>query len=150
MQPIQLKETTDKKEIKKILLDSEIFDRITSDASNHLTDFDPPSNAQYIGGYVDNDIIALMVYHTSNKRLKCHLMVLKKYRNKYAKEFARMALNFGKAKNASVYAEIATCFKETLFFAKSLGFKQVGNIENKITRSGVFYDVNILRLDKCF
>ena len=65
-----VKKTTDLTDIKAILCDPFIYDTITDDNSPLAEDFEPPVNDDYlyIGGYVDGQIIALMVYH---KYLDC-------------------------------------------------------------------------------
>jgi hypothetical protein len=58
-----------------------------------------------------------------------------------------MALNFGKSKNASIYAEIPTCYPNVLNFAKEFDFKEVGTIESDYLRDGVKHDVIVMRLE---
>lgn len=142
---MDIRETRDETEIKKIILDDSVFYRVTDDTCRDFKYFEIPEDYQFIGGYVGGEIIGLMVYHLKNKKLMCHFMVLAEYRNKYAKELARMALNFGRAKNASIYAEIPTLFKETIFFAKSVGFKLVDTIDKARKINGKLYDLKVLR-----
>jgi hypothetical protein len=137
-----VKETKDIDLIKKILLEPEIYDRISDDLCPPVDKFEPPLNVVYLAGFVDAEIIGLMIYDYVNEQLKCHLQVLKKYRA-YANQFARMA--FGEVKNASIIAEIPTCYPEVIRFAQELGFNQVGKIEKARLKHGSWYDLNIMR-----
>jgi hypothetical protein len=111
-------------------------------------EFEPPMGAgvQYVAGLVDSAIIGLMIYHDVGNKVKCHIQVLPEYRKDHAREFARIALNFGKAKNAIVYAEIPDCYPNVLRFAEKVGFYKTGNIKDDYTKDGVTHDVIILRL----
>ncbi len=143
-----IKETIDPDEIKRVLCHPEIYPCITSDDEcPDLEDFEPPMDAEYIGGYVGCDIIGIMVYHTYKDGFECHIQVLPEYRKEYAREFAQMALEIGKAKNASIYAEIPDCYPNVLKFAKSFGFNETGSIEDGYTRNGMTCDVTTLRLE---
>ena len=141
-----VKQTLDIAEIKKILCHPEIFKRISDDYSIPINEFEPPLECEYIAGYVNSNIIGLMIYNKVNERVKCHFQVLPEFRFKYSRQFVRMALDIGKAKNASIYAEIPNCYPEVVNFAKKSGFKIVGKIVNSCKKSGLFYDDIILRL----
>ena len=146
---MKLIEIKSDEEIKAILCHPEIYPRISDDRSPPPIDFDPPDSAKYIAGYVDGDIIGLMVYHKTDLGLKCHFQVLPEYRQKYSREFARMALDFGEAKNASIYAEVADCYPDVIRFAKDMGFKREGYAENVSIKNGVSYRKVLLRLNRC-
>jgi hypothetical protein len=140
-----LKETRDIAEIKKILCCPEIYKCIGDDNSPPIDEFEPPSQAMYVAGYVDGDIIGLMIYHITEKGLKCHLQVLPEYRSKYAREFARMALEFGEAKNSSIYSETPVCYWHIIRFAKSFGFVEEGVIKDEFLLDGIRHDVMVMR-----
>lgn len=140
-------ETKDIDLIKSVLCHPEIYERINGDGSPKREDFEPPLDIQYIAGYVDSDIIGLMIYHTVNGRIECHLQVLPEYRQKYARKFARMAFSFGEAKNATIFAEIPECYPEVIRFAKDLNFRKFGTIIEGRSKGGILYDVEILRLE---
>jgi len=144
---LSVKETKDKDEIKKILCHPEIYERIKDDNCPECQNFNPPDWAVYIGGYLGNDIIGLMIYHKENGELKCHFQVLPEHR-KHALQLARMAFDFGEAKNASIYAEIPECYPEVVFFAKRLGFRKSGVIKRGHKTNGQLYDVIRLRLHR--
>ena len=140
MEAIEIKNI---EEIKKVLCRPVIYDCISDDNCPSSDQFDPPIVAQYIAGYVDSDIIGIMIYHKVTGGLKCHIQVLPEYRKKYAREFARMALN-REAKNV-IYSEIPVCYPNVISFAKEFGFTETGSIENNHLKDGVNYDVIKLR-----
>ncbi len=140
-------ETKNIEEIKSILCHPEIYKVIGDDNSMSSDQFEPPLTQAYVAGYVEGDIIGIMIYHRFQGKLKCHIQVLPEYRKQYAQEFARMVLSFGEAKNAIIYAEIPECYQNVLKFAKSFGFLETGNvIEKDCLKDGVYYDVIELRL----
>jgi len=141
-----IRETKSAEEIKTVLCHPEIYDRISDDYSITVEEFEPPMDAEYIAGYVGNDIIGLMIYHINDGKLECHFQVLPEFRQ-YSKEFARMALEIGKAKNASIYAEIPDCYPEVIKFTTNFGFNIVGNIVDGHQKNGQSCDVKILRFD---
>jgi len=141
------RETKNIKEIKSILCHPEIYERISDDDSMAADEFEPPLDVEYIAGYVNSDIIGIAIYNDIKEGVKFHFQVLPEYRGKYSKTFARMALDVGRAKNASIYAEIPSCYPEVIKFAEYLSFKIVGNIEKHRKKFGKFHDVIILRLE---
>jgi len=140
---LYIKETKDVNEIKKVLCHRDIYNCIADDNCPDSSEFEPPMDAQYIAGYVDSDIIGLMIYHKVTGGLKCHIQVLPEFRKKYAREFARIAL--GEAKNAIIYSEIPTCYPNVISFAKEFGFTETGIIKDSYPKNGVNYDVIEMR-----
>jgi len=142
-----IKETKDINEIKKVLCHPDIYGCIADDFCPESKDFEPPLEALYIAGYVDSDIIGLMIYHRLEDGLKCHIQVIPEYRKQYARQFARMALDIGEAKNSLIYSEIPTCYPNVIKFAKDFGFTEIGSIKDDYQKDGKLYDVIKLRLD---
>ena len=140
-----VRETKDHEEIKQVLCHPVIYDCISDDNCPTADKFEPPESAQYIAGYVDNDIIGLMIYHRVTEGLKCHIQVLPEYRKLYSRKFAQMALKFGEAKNATIFSEVPTLYPNVIEFAKEFGFKQIGNIRDSYTKKGMVYDVIQMR-----
>lgn len=141
-------ETTNKEDIRKVLCHPDIYNVINGDGSPDIDDFEVPidNSIEYIAGYAEDDIIGLMIYHTVNDCVKCHIQVLPEYRQEYAKEFARIALKFGRAKNVIINAEIPECYPNVISFAKEFGFEESGIIKNGRTKNGADYDVIKMRL----
>jgi len=141
-------ETNDANIIKSVLCHPEIYGCISCDESMPADEFEPPisSKIQYVAGFVDGAIIGLMIYHDVDDKVKCHIQVLPEYRKECAKKFARMALNFGKAKNAIVYAEIPVCYPNVLRFSKAVGFFETGRIIDGYAKNGENHNVIIVRL----
>lgn len=123
-----------------------IYPCISQDGNPPADEFKPPMDACYIGGYIDGAIIAIMIYHPYKDGLKCHIQVLPEFREKYAKEFGRIVLNFGEAKNAIIYADIPTCFENVITFAEGFGFEITGRIKDNYVRDGQCFDAITMRL----
>ena len=138
---LTVRETKDITEIKSVLCHPVIYDCISDDNCPTSDKFEPPMGAQYIAGYVDNDIIGLMIYHRVTEGLKCHIQVLPEYRKLYSREFAQMALKFGEAKNATIFSEIPVCYPNVIKIAKEFGFKQIGIIRENYLKNGINFDV---------
>lgn len=141
-----VKQTNNIDLVRQLLCSPEIFDLITDDDCKNHEDLKTPIDYEYIIGIVNDEIIGVMVYHHHNNLLYCHIQVLPRYRKAHAREFARMALEFGKAKNVDIYAEIATRHPNVKRFAESFGFEVIETIKDGHIKCGVAYDVNILRL----
>lgn len=144
---IEIVEISDKEEIRKVLCHPVIYECIKSDDNPGPEEFTPPDDATYVSGYVDGEIIGIMVYHQVEEGLKCHINVLPEYRKQYSTKFARMAFDFGEAKNAVIYAEIPECYPNVLSFAKCFGFVETGIIKEKHAKNGVLNNVIKMRLD---
>jgi len=140
-----VEQTKDIDLIKSVLCRPDIYDVINDDNSGPAEDFEPPMDVLYVAGYVNDDIIGIMIYHEVTGGLKCHIQVLPEYRKKYAREFARMALNFGEAKNAILYSEIPDCYPNVINFAKEFGFNETGSIKGDYIKNGIAHDVIKMR-----
>lgn len=127
-------------EIKQVLLDEEIYDRITDDNSPLREDYELPKEyINYIGGYVHGEIASLFIVH--EKRM--HFMVLKKYR-KHARELLKESF---KLWPRSVYVVIPTLHKSVINFAKKFGFKHMGIEKDSHIKNGKLYDCHKLHYE---
>ena len=141
-----LKQTTDIDEIKAILCDPAIYDTITDDNCMNSSEFEPPLEGyRYIGGYVGDNIIALMVYHEYLDGSKCHVQVLPEFRKEYAKQFGEQSLMFNGTR--PLYAEIPELYNNVLEFAKINGFKVIDTKLNDSTKHGITYNTKVLSWD---
>ena len=132
-------------DIKAVLCNPAIYDTIADDNSPNIEDFEPPINDKYlyVGGYVDNEIIALMVYHKYLDGNECHVQVLPEHRKDHAKEFGEQSLKHRGTQ--PLYAEIPDLYKNVLDFALLNDFKVIRRIDNGFIKNGVKYAVNVLR-----
>ena len=122
-----LKFLDDKEEIKKIICDPEIYERISDNNSPPANEFDfDLSHGLFIGGYVDNKIIAVSVF-TLIDGWRFHPQILKPYRFQYAKEFVKRSLNwFWNEVNADKLAvKIPKKYMGVINFSKKFGFKPI-------------------------
>lgn len=140
-----IKPITDAGDIKTLLCNPAIYDTITDDNSPNIKDFEPPINSKYkyIGGYVNNKIIGLMVYHTYLDGNECHVQVLPEHRKEHAKEFGEQSLRHRGTR--PLYAEIPDLYKNVLDFALLNDFKVIKRIDSGFIKNGKNYIVNVLR-----
>ena len=137
--------TTNLTDIKAVLCNPAIYDTITDDNCPNIEDFEQPINDEYlyVGGYVDNEIIGLMVYHEYLDGNKCHVQVLPEHRKEHAKQFGEQSLQYRGTR--PLYAEIPDLYKNVLDFAILNDFKVIKRIDNGFIKNGVNYTVNVLR-----
>lgn len=135
-------------DIESILKHPQIYGTITDDNSPATDDCEIPINDdyQYIGGYVNGEIIAIMVYHKYKDGNKCHVQVLPEYRKEYALQFGEQSLLFRGTQ--PLYAEIPSLYKNVLDFAFRFGFEVIETKKQDYCKNGKFYDLKILRFTK--
>lgn len=138
-------ETKDRNKIDKVLKHPDIYDTISSDECPKVEDMEFPinDNYQYIGGFVDGEIIGLLVYHSYKDGRECHVQVLPEYRELYAKEFGEQALEF--KGTLPLYAEIPELYKNVLAFAELNNFEIIGEHTDRYVKNGKDYPVKILK-----
>lgn len=140
-----VKEIDNVEDIKAILCQGAIYECITDDECPHVDNFEPPTDQEYlyVGGYVDGEIIAVMVYHAYMDGNECHIQVLPEHRRMHAREFAEQALLF--KGTLPLYAEIPDLYKNVLNFALDNNFEIIDTKENDYVKNGKTYNLNILR-----
>lgn len=132
------------------MLHPDIFDTITDDDCPPPEEYDIPVNDNYlyIGGFVNGEIIAVMVYHNYKDGKKCHVQVLPEYRHEYAAIFGEQSLMFKGTQ--TLYAEIPECHPNVLDFAFRFGFRVIETKEQDYCKNGNKYNTKILRLQNGF
>jgi hypothetical protein len=144
-----VKETTNQEQIRTILCNTLIYDTIASDDCPGVNDFDIPFDGhRYVGGFVNGEIIALMVYHTYKDGNKCHVQVLPEHRKEYAQKFGEQSLMFRGTQ--PLYAEIASLYQNVLDFALTFGFEVLDKNIADYKKNGQLYDTYILRFNDGF
>lgn len=140
-----VKETTNTEDIKTVLCDPAIYDTIASDNSPLIGDFEPPITDEYlyIGGYVEDKIAALMVYHEYLDGNECHVQVLPEYRKEHAIKFGEQSLLF--KGTLPLYAEIPSLYQNVLSFALLNNFKVIDTKKDEYIKNGKKYNINVLR-----
>lgn len=118
----------------KVILDDEIYDRITDDNDLPKDRLGKPDLKGWvvIGGYVDEIASLFMV-----KDRQLHFYVLSPYR-KYARKLLQQGL---KLHGYPVFCEIPKLYMETINFAKKAGFVETGIKRNAHMKHGKLYDV---------
>ena len=146
MTDLVVKETIDEGEIRAILCNPTIYDTIASDECPAINEFEIPfDNHRYIGGFVNGEIIALMVYHTYKDGNKCHVQVLPEHRKEYAQKFGEQSLMYRGTQ--PLYAEIASLYQNVLDFALTFGFETVDKKIADYKKNGLLYDTYIMRFN---
>ena len=141
-----VKKITNEDEIRTILCNPDIYDTIASDECPAIDDFEIPfDNHRYIGGFVNGEIIALMVYHTYKDGNKCHVQVLPEHRKEYAKKFGEQSLMFRGTQ--PLYAEIASLYQNVLDFALIFRFEILDKKIADYKKNGQLYETYILRFN---
>ena len=131
-------------DIKAILCNQAIYDTILGDGGAKIEDVEPPINDDYlyIGGYVNGEIIALMIYHKYLDGNECHVQVLPEHRKEHALEFGEQSLLF--RGTLPLYAEIPDLYKNVLGFALLNNFKVIDVRADDYIKNGTKYNVNVL------
>ena len=129
---------------KKIILDDEVYDRISDDICPNKETLIFPENLLYIGGYVDDQIVSAAVVHGSEYGDMAHFQVLKDYRLRYARELLEKTL---KLCPRPLYAEFPSLYKPYMNFVKKLGFKEIEMKKNEFLKNGNVYDIHVLVLE---
>ncbi len=111
-------------DIKTIIMDEEIYDRISDDNSPSLKEFQLDTNLldcfklHILGGYIADKIVSLYIVHDGF----LHFMVLKPYR-KYARELYKLS---AAQSPQDIYTKVASKYKSLINFAKHNGFIETG------------------------
>lgn len=137
---LEILEVRNLAEVKAILTDEEIYDRIADDdcPSREEYEFVDPFHAEYIGGYLDGKLIGLVIHHDG----EIHVNILKDYRKQFKSELLRGALQ--RINRAKVWAEIPSLFPSIIQFAKDEGFREDRVIKGGFQKHGKTYDTHIL------
>ncbi len=140
-----VKETTNIDDIKAVLCHPAIYGCISSDDSPDSSEFEPPITDEYlyVGGYVNGEIVSIMVYHDFRDGTELHIQVLPEHRSRYALEFGERALLF--RGNKPLYAVIPDTYNNVLEYAKSFGFDVIERNKSKQTKNGKYFIDNVLK-----
>ena len=140
-----VKQIDDVEDIKKVLCVGSIYECITDDTCPPADEFEPPTDQcyTYVAGYVNGEIIGIMVYHKYLDGNECHIQVLPDYRKQHAREFAEQALLF--RGTLPLYAEIPDLYKNVINFAIAHDFEVIDTKENNYIKNGKTYNTNVLR-----
>jgi len=132
-------------DIKQILCDPLIYDTINDDNGPLIEEFEPPINNEYsyIGGYLKDEIFAVMIFHNYKDGKECHLQVLPEFRKEYAKDFLEQALKL--CGTRQLYAEIPDLYQNVLNFALDNNFEVIERKQGGYIKSGIEYKINVLR-----
>lgn len=123
-----------------VLLDPEIYDRISDDNSPPREAWELP-DIDYWGGYIDGALASVNIEENFRDGKKIHFQVLKPYRWA-ARELLDASLPEGR-----VYCQIPACFMTTINFARNQGFKVIEVSPKVYEKYGRLHDRILLRLE---
>ena len=129
----------------EVLCHPEIYAVISDDGSPDIDNVSLDGDSQYIGGFVEGELIAVMIYHKFRDGLQCHIQVLPSKRKDNALSFAEKGLKL--KEGVTIYADIPELYPNVLRFAESLKFKIIEIIENAGVKNGKNYNSKLLRLE---
>lgn len=92
----------------------------------------------------------MILQPTENVDLIKELILLKKFRKDYGREFFDKGIKwfFEKTQYSRLYAEIPVTDKSTINLAKHLNFNEITTIQNGVKKNNKFIDLKVLRLEK--
>lgn len=138
--------TKDADIIKLILCHPAIYATIGGDKAPLPEQFEPPisDDFEYLAGYVDDQPMALMVYHFLPDKTKVHVQVLPEFRKSHSRDFGRAAMAHG-SQYGTLHADIPVCYPNVVLFAKQNGFKETGIRQWSYSKGGLLWNVLEMR-----
>lgn len=150
MTSVYLKEIKDLELVRNILIEPEMWDRITEDGQNKDDFVIEPNPAFNFVGVFSNDetlkqekLIGLFFLHALNKTaLQIHAHIIKKYRKKFAKEAGRQIISYfvNETEYQKLLAEIPVIYTNVYHYTKSFGFVDEGLNRKSFTKDGKIID----------
>lgn len=134
-------EIIDPEEAAEVLNDPWVYDRITHDDSPASVD-EYPSDAFYVGGYVNRRLVAVSIVHLFELGYKFHYQVLKAY-IRYARFLLDEALQIILPIFKRLYCEIPSCYRSVINFARKSGFRPV-EVRGSFVKNGHAYDRHLM------
>lgn len=131
-----VKRTTNIHDIKKVIFQRWVYDRITDDKCPAT--IDPPLEGfEYIGAYVDGEIAGLGIYHDVKGGTKFHFQMVPRF-----KHLAWFAIK-GMLRRG-IFVEIPEIYQDVIKFALAIGFHMKQRKLNSHLKNGVLSDTLIL------
>lgn len=123
-----------------VVLDEWVYSRVSGDQSPARESITPPEDFRYLGGFVGDKLVAVMILHNTELGQTCHFQSLKEYRQ-YANEFGD---GFLALVEGPVYARIPTLYPKVVEFAHRHGFCDIGIEVKSFLKDGISYDRHIM------
>lgn len=136
----------DANQVKLILADKELFNRVSDDSMTY-DQFTPPHNGIYLGAFHDGVLVGFWWLIPDNAiTIDVHCNILKKYRNLsglLVDEFYRYVIDNFKATN-KLTCKIPTTYTDVYKFTKKHGFADEGLDRQSVKKSGKILNRYIL------
>lgn len=138
-------EIIDPDEASEVLNDPWVYDRITDDhCPEKMKEY--PSDAFYVGGYINHKLVAVSIVHLFELGYKFHYQVLKAYR-KYARFLMDESLEIILPIFKKLYCEIPSCYPSVINFAKKSGFREIEVKDNSHLKNGQYFNCHLMVIE---
>jgi hypothetical protein len=143
-QRFRVKETFDADEIRRVMCDPEIFERISSDGTVNAEDWYPTinENDRWLAAYVNGELAGVLNTHPSNPVCwEGHIQILKPYR-RYAHPLFTLALDWAwqNTQAEKIVVQIPAIHLDVIEFVQAHGFLVEGVNTRSIKKYGVLLD----------
>ena len=133
---LTLRRTYDEEEIRAILSDPDIYERITSDENKEIQ-IPLTRDFFYLIGEVSGTPIGLAILHPYKDGFEAHYQVLPEYRKSHAVQFAQKGLEMFRGHR--VYGLVPEYYPNVIAFDKKIGFEHIDTIPNDFKKDGQLY-----------
>jgi len=130
-------------EIKSIIFHPTILPNIEDD-DNKVVDL-PIKDSKYIGCYVDDKIVGVGMFHKVKGVTVCHMHLLKEHRKTIGVKFGLEAIKL--RPDDILYTNVDDTFPNIMKYVELLGFKLFNIVKKSIKKDGLFYNLNVYKLD---
>jgi RimJ/RimL family protein N-acetyltransferase len=135
-----------KEQVKEILKDEELFNRISDDSMTY--ERFTPSNDIYLGTFKDDKLVGFFWLISDNAiTLELHIQILKDYRHlstEFSNEFFGYFIDRFNGRINKLTCKIPVTFKDVYGFAKKHGFSDEGLDRESVIKDGKIVDRHIL------
>lgn len=142
-----LRRTFDADEIRAILTDPDIYERITSDDAKKV-EIPLTRDFFYLIAEVSGNPIGLAILHPYEDGFEAHYQVLPQYRKSHAVQFAQKALEM--FRGHKIYGLVPEYYPNVIAFDKKIGFEHIDTIPNDFKKDGQLYDRFVMRNNNGF
>lgn len=148
---IEIKETTDQEEIKKVLYHPDILPNISEDSIKIDTSkpIDIIDGIRFFATYYENKLSGMFLLDVQEDVADIHITMLPEFRKDIAYNTGCVFINkcFNELGIKKLTAVIPSKYNNVLKFAQKIGFKIVNKTKNTYMSNKVYYDDYYLELN---
>lgn len=144
MSELEVRRTYDAIEIRKILEDKEIFERVSEDGQSiGLINIPLDDSNHWVGAYIDDLIIGVFWLHPIS--LVCgyiHTQILKQYRREHAANASTLMLGYmvDNTEYLKFETKIPVIYENVHIYGLAMGFKDEGVSRQSFLKDGGLHD----------